>query len=103
MVYDPIEDYDREWPEYRARHSGSLSEEEGLTAFVWEKDAGFRAEARAAIFCYNGAGLGTGINSMRLLASFCLARFHESGGMVALLGLNASRFVRRAHPLTSVQ
>jgi hypothetical protein len=68
MVCAPIEDYDREWPEYRARHSGSLSEEEVLTAFVWEKDAGFRAEARAAIFCYNEAGLGTGINSMRLLA-----------------------------------
>ena len=33
-----------------------------------EKDQGFRDEARAAIICYNEAGLGTGINSMRLLA-----------------------------------
>ena len=39
-----------------------------LTAFVWEKDQGFREEAQAAIMCYNDAGLGTGINSMRLLA-----------------------------------
>ena len=68
MVCDPIEDYDREWPEYLARHRGSLSEEELLTAFVWEKDNSFRNQARAAIVCYNEAGLGTGINSMRLLA-----------------------------------
>ena len=68
MVCDPIEDYDREWPDYRARSSGLQSEEELLTAFVWEKDTGFRAEAQAAIFCYNEVGLGTGINSMRLLA-----------------------------------
>ena len=68
MVCDPIEAYDREWPEYRAWHRGSLSDEEVLTAFVWEKDKSFRDEARAAIFCYNDAGLGTGINSMQLLA-----------------------------------
>jgi hypothetical protein len=68
MVCDPIEDYDKEWPDYRARHTGSLSEESLLTAFVLEKDERFRDEARAAIFCYNEAGLGTGINTMRLLA-----------------------------------
>ena len=68
MVCDPIEDYGREWSEYRARQSVTLSEDEVLTAFVWEKDKSFRYEARAAIFCYNDAGLGTGINSMQLLA-----------------------------------
>ena len=68
MVCDPIEDYDREWPDYRARHGGSMSEDALLTAFVLEKDRNFRDEARAAIFCYDEAGLGTGINSMQLLA-----------------------------------
>ncbi len=67
MVCDPIEGYDKEWPDYRARRCGSVNEDSLLTAFVLEKDQRFRDEARAAIFCYNEAGLGTGINSMRLL------------------------------------
>jgi hypothetical protein len=68
MVCDPIEGYDKDWPDYRDRRSGSISEDALLTAFVLEKDQGFRDEARAAIICYNEAGLGTGINSMQLLA-----------------------------------
>ena len=68
MICDPIENYDGDWPDYRARHGGTMSEDELLTAFVLEKDEAFRSEARAAIFCYNEAGLGTGINSMRMLA-----------------------------------
>jgi hypothetical protein len=68
MVCDPIEGYDKDWPGYRARHRGSMSDDTLLTAFVLEKDQGFRDEARVAIVCYNDAGLGTGINSMRLLA-----------------------------------
>ncbi|MGB7949769.1 MAG: hypothetical protein WCH75_18965 [Candidatus Binatia bacterium] len=68
MVCDPIEAYDKDWPDYRTRHRGSMSEDALLTAFVLEKDQAFRDEARAAIICYNEAGLGTGINSMRLLA-----------------------------------
>jgi hypothetical protein len=68
MVCDPIEAYDKEWPDYRERRSGSMSEDLLLTTFVLEKDQAFRDEARAAIICYNEAGLGTGINSMRLLA-----------------------------------
>jgi len=68
MVCDPIEAYDRDWPDYRANHRGSLSEDALLTAFVLEKDRAFREEARAAIISYTEAGLGTGINSMQLLA-----------------------------------
>jgi hypothetical protein len=68
MVCDPIEGYDKEWPDYRARHRGSMGEDMLLTRFVLERDQGFRNEARAAIICYNDAGLGTGINSLQLLA-----------------------------------
>jgi hypothetical protein len=68
MVCDPIEAYDKDWPDYRARHRGSMSKDALLTAFVLEKDQAFRNEASAAIICYNEAGLGTGINSMLLLA-----------------------------------
>jgi hypothetical protein len=68
MVCDPIEGYDKEWPDYRARRSGSMSEDSLLAAFVLAKDKAFRVEAWAAIICFTEAGLGTGINSMRLLA-----------------------------------
>ena len=68
MVCDPIEAYDKEWPDYRERRGGSMSEDLLLTTFVLEKDQAFRDEARAAIICYNEAGLGTGINSVQLLA-----------------------------------
>ena len=63
-----IEGYDKDWPDYRKRRVGSMSKELSLTAFVLERDQAFREEARAAIICYNEAGLGTGINSMQLLA-----------------------------------
>jgi hypothetical protein len=62
------EGYDKDWPDYRERRGGSMSKELSLTAFVLERDQAFRDEARAAIICYNEAGLGTGINSMQLLA-----------------------------------
>jgi hypothetical protein len=68
MVCNPIEGYDKDWPDYRERRAGSMSKELSLTAFVLERDQAFRDEARAAIICYNEAGLGTGINSMQLLA-----------------------------------
>jgi hypothetical protein len=68
MVCDPIEGYDKDWPDYRKRRSGSISEDVLLTTFVLEKDQAFRDEARAAIICYTEAGLGTGINSIQLLA-----------------------------------
>jgi hypothetical protein len=68
MVCDPIEDYDKDWPDYRKRRSGSMSEDVLLTTFILEKDQAFRDEARAAIICFTEAGLGTGINSIQLLA-----------------------------------
>jgi hypothetical protein len=68
MVCNPIEGYDKDWPDYQERRAGSMSKELSLTAFVLERDQAFRDEARAAIMCYNEAGLGTGINSMQLLA-----------------------------------
>ena len=68
MVCDPIEEYDAGWPGYRRQRIGSMSDAALLTAFVLERDHAFRDEARAAIICYTEAGLGTGINSVQLLA-----------------------------------
>lgn len=65
LVCDPIEYYDKEWPQYRAR--GRAPEDVLLTQFVTARDARFRAEAQAAIYCFDEAGLGSGINIMRFL------------------------------------
>lgn len=62
-VCDPIEHYDEDW---RSRPNGKKGAA-NLTEFVSERDALFRAEARAAIYCFDEAGLGSGINVMRFL------------------------------------
>ncbi len=68
-VCDPIEFYDREWPVYRDRRPVGEEEEQSLTRFVAERDALCRNQARAAIYCYDEAGLGSGVNSMRFLSA----------------------------------
>ncbi|MBM3357441.1 MAG: hypothetical protein FJY54_06910 [Betaproteobacteria bacterium] len=65
LVCDPIEHYDRDWPRYRA--GSSLPEEEALAHFVLERDARFRDEARVAIYCFDEAGIGSGVNAMRFV------------------------------------
>jgi hypothetical protein len=39
------------------------------TEFMLERDARFRAEARVAIYCYDEAGFGSGVNTMRFLTA----------------------------------
>jgi hypothetical protein len=65
LVCDPIEYYDADWPAYRAR--AGVSEQEALARFVSERDARFRGEAQVAIYCFDEAGVGSGINAMRFL------------------------------------
>ena len=67
-VCDPIEFYDREWPAYRDTETqAGLLEAEALARFVVERDARFRNDAHAAIYCFDEAGMGSGINVMRFL------------------------------------
>jgi hypothetical protein len=65
LVCDPLEHYDKEWPLHRSR--GGRSETAVLTQFVMERDDRFRAEAQVAIYCFDEAGIGSGINVMRFL------------------------------------
>jgi hypothetical protein len=67
MVCQPIEYYDKDWPSYRAAHGAGRDEDEVITAFVMERDGWFRCEAQAAIYCYDEAGFGSGVNSMRFI------------------------------------
>lgn len=89
LVCDPIERYDPDWPSYRS--CCGLPEEEALVRFVAERDAAFRDAARAAIYCFDEAGLGSGINTMR----FVLAR-------KPLFGFYSSDPRRRRVNLTNV-
>lgn len=65
LVCDPIERYDRDWLAYRA--GSKLTDQQALARFVVERDARFREEARVAIYCFDEAGIGSGINAMRFI------------------------------------
>jgi hypothetical protein len=66
-VCGPIEHYDRDWPGYLAAHGAGRDEDEIITAFILARDALFRCEAQAAIYCYDEAGFGSGLNTMRFI------------------------------------
>lgn len=66
-VCDPVELYDKDWEGYLARRGAGRDVEVVLAEFVLERDALFRREARAAIYCYDEAGFGSGVNSMRFI------------------------------------
>jgi len=66
-ICDPIEYYDTDWPAYFESASESQTEAEAATRFMLERDMRFQDTARAAIYCFDEAGLGSGINCMRFL------------------------------------
>ncbi|MFQ5912513.1 MAG: hypothetical protein ACE5JS_04970, partial [Nitrospinota bacterium] len=67
MVCDPIELYDKDWKDYLAKYGEGRDEEGALAEFVLERDSLFRREAKAAVYCYDEAGFGSGVNSMRFI------------------------------------
>ena len=67
LVCDPIEYYDPDWPEWRAAQTPGRDEDELVTAFFLERDTVFRREAQAAIYCFDEAGFGSGVNVMRFI------------------------------------
>jgi hypothetical protein len=69
MICDPIENFDRDWPDWRAAQAPSRDEAELITAFFLQRDARFRGEADAAIYCFDEAGFGSGVNVMRFIGA----------------------------------
>ena len=65
LVCDPIEYYDKEWLGRAGR--GDTQDGAPLARFVHERDAEFRAAAQVAIFCFDEAGIGSGVNVMRFV------------------------------------
>lgn len=68
-ICDPIEYYDRDWPGYFAARGNGRDEVTAATEFMLERDDRFRAEARVAVYCYDEAGFGSGVNTMRFLTA----------------------------------
>jgi len=69
MICDPMEYYDLDWDEYRAINKRSMSKEEMATRFMLERDMAFQSKAQVAIYCFDEAGFGSGINVMRFLTN----------------------------------
>jgi hypothetical protein len=69
LICDPIEYYDEEWPAYIAARRDRMDEMTAATAFMLVRDERFRADARVAIYCYDEAGFGSGVNTMRFLTA----------------------------------
>lgn len=67
MVCDPVEFYDKDWKDYLDNRGAGRGEDEVLAEFILERDGLFRREAKAAIYCYDEAGFGSGVNSMRFI------------------------------------
>jgi len=69
LICDPVEYYDRDWPGYFAARKGTQDEVAAATGFMLERDGRFRAEAGVAIYCYDEAGFGSGVNTIRFLTA----------------------------------
>lgn len=70
LVCDPVEYYDPDWPLYWASKKGEGREKERVvTEFMLELDARFQRQAKVAIFCFDEAGFGSGVNVMRFIQS----------------------------------
>ena len=67
MVCDPIEFYDQDWPDYLANKEAHKSEDETIADFMLMRDYQFQHDADVAIYCYDEAGFGSGINTMRFI------------------------------------
>ena len=68
LICDPIEYYDQDWPCWQLENKNNFEgEDELVTAFFLKRDRSFQAEAQAAIFGFDEAGFGTGVNVMRFV------------------------------------
>jgi hypothetical protein len=89
LICDPIEYYDRDWPGYLAARRDRLDEVTAATEFMLERDGRFRAEAKVAIYCYDEAGFGSGVNTLRFLhAGKSVLGFYSAERMTGTLNLS---------------
>lgn len=93
LICDPIEYYDHDWPPYRAGDGASYSEAEASTRFMLARDRHFQEQARVAIYAFNEAGFGSGVNCMRFLqAGKSILGFYDPERLAA--GLNLSNILQ---------
>jgi len=68
IICDPVEYFDPDWPAYWQNRRQGRDKDTVITEFMLQLDSRFRRQARGAIMCYDEAGVGTGINTMRFLS-----------------------------------
>lgn len=66
MVCDPIEYYDPDWPAFLSSRSGE-NEDELVVEYMLRLDKQFQVQAQLAIYCFDEAGFGSGVNAMRFI------------------------------------
>ena len=94
-VCDPIEYYDTDWPPYLESVRETQTEAEAATRFMLERDLRFQDAAKVAIYCFDEAGFGSGVNCMRFLqAGKPLLGFYRPDHLAA--GLNLSNILQLA-------
>jgi hypothetical protein len=99
QICDPMEYYDRDWPDYRDRRPTDCSEEQAATAFMLALDNRFRAEAKAVIACYDEAGFGSGVNAMYFLeAGKPLLGFYNRERLAPTVNLSNLLQLQLAYP-----
>lgn len=92
-VCDPIEYYDTDWPPYFESVRDTRTEAEAATRFMLERDLRFQDEARVAVYCFDEAGFGSGVNCMRFLqAGKPLLGFYRPAHLAR--GLNLSNILQ---------
>jgi len=99
LICDPMEYYDRDWPDYRDRRPPDCSEEQAATEFMLRLDNRFRDEAQAVIACYDEAGFGSGVNAMYFLqAGKPLLGFYNRERLAATVNLSNLLQLKLAYP-----
>ncbi len=95
LICDPIEYYDPDWPAYRQGEGAACSEIEAATRFMLPRDRRFQDRAEVAIYAFNEAGFGSGVNCMRFLqAGKPILGFYDPHRLTA--GLNLSNILQLA-------
>jgi hypothetical protein len=69
LVCDPIEYYDKDWTDFLQQHEPSQDKWLLATEFMLQRDNEFQGQAQLAIYCYDEAGFGSGVNTMRFITA----------------------------------
>ena len=95
LICDPMEFYERGWPQYWANQKNERNKDEAVTEYMWSLDQRFHKEAQLNVVCFDEAGLGTGMNVMRFL--------HVGKPLLGFYNPSAKRFGVNLHNMLQLR